>query len=123
MVIRVDFVDFWKGFDKSNNYFINTLYDIYGKENIRICEEPEYLFYSCFGNKNLRYNCIKIFYTGENIVPDFNLCDYAIGLNEIEFGDRYQWFPLYLLNGYDKVYQKAIKRTFGGGANESFAVM
>lgn len=112
-MIIIDFVDFWEGFDKKNNYFVKILYEIYGKENIVIGEKPNYLFYSCFGNKNLKYNCIKIFYSGENIVPDFNLCDYAMGLNELDFGDRYQWFPLYLQNEYINAYQKAINREHG----------
>ncbi len=110
--IRINFVDFWKGFDKNNNYFINMLYGLYGKNNIEICKKPDYLFYSCFGYENLKYDCIKIFYTGENIVPDFNLCDYALGINELYFGDRYEWFPFYIQDGYKKAYELAnrIKR-------------
>ena len=44
-------------------------------------------------------NCegIKLFYTGENIVPDFNLYDYAIGFDYLDFGDRYLRLPLYCL--------------------------
>jgi hypothetical protein len=43
---------------------------------------------------------IKIYFTGENDVPDFNFCDYAIGFHHISFEDRYLRFPLYLL--YDE---------------------
>ena len=44
-------------------------------------------------------NCegIKLFYTGENIVPDFNFYDYAIGFDYLIFGDRYLRLPLYCL--------------------------
>lgn len=44
-------------------------------------------------------NCegVKLFYTGENIVPDFNLYDYAIGFDYLDFGDRYLRLPLYCL--------------------------
>ena len=45
----------------------------------------------------LKYEGIKLFYTGENIVPDFNLYDYAIGFDYIDFGDRYLRLPLYCL--------------------------
>lgn len=45
----------------------------------------------------LRCQGIKLFYTGENIVPDFNLYDYAIGFDYLDFGDRYLRLPLYCL--------------------------
>ena len=35
------FCDFWKGFDKEDNYFINTLRKIYGKENVVISSNPD----------------------------------------------------------------------------------
>jgi hypothetical protein len=40
---------------------------------------------------------VKVFYTGENQSPDFNLCDYAIGFDYAEFGDRYLRFPIFAL--------------------------
>ena len=83
--IRCYFTDFWPGFDyKYNLAFLLTEYDIViDKEN------PDYLFYSCFGSEYLRYDrCIRIFWCGENMIPDLNLCDYAISLSEIQCGDR-----------------------------------
>lgn len=64
--------------------YLRTLY------NVEVSEKPDFLFYSCFGTKFLKYdNCIRIFYTGENVRPDFNHCDYAIGFDRLSFGDRY----------------------------------
>ncbi|AFI06346.1 alpha1,3-fucosyl transferase [Helicobacter cetorum MIT 99-5656] len=40
-------------------------------------------------------NTKRIFYTSENQVPDFNLFDYAIGFDELEFKERYLRMPLY----------------------------
>ena len=83
--IRCFFVDFWPGFDYSYYFaFFLSEYDVViDKEN------PDYLFYSCFGNNHLQYDrCIKIFYSGENAIPDLNLCDYAVSLSEIQCGDR-----------------------------------
>lgn len=79
--IRCYFTDFGPGFDYN---FLLSEYDIIiDKEN------PDYLFYSCFGYEHLRYDrCIKIFYCGENLIPDLNLCDYAVSLSEIQCGDR-----------------------------------
>lgn len=42
-------------------------------------------------------NAVKIFFTGENVVPDFNLFDYAMGFHYLTFGDRYMRYPLWLL--------------------------
>lgn len=57
--------------------------------------EADYVFYSVFGNKVLKHPGIRIFVTGENVIPDFNIADYAIGFNYISFGDRYKRIPLY----------------------------
>ena len=48
------------------------------------------MFYSCFGTEHLKYkNGVKIFFTGENVLPNFNECDYATGFDYIDFGGRY----------------------------------
>lgn len=96
--INIAFTDFWDGFNIYDNFIINVLKKrfevniIEGGENFRLAQ---YLFYSCFGSDHLLYDCIKIFYTGENLTPDFNLCDYAIGFDFLEFGDRYIRLPIY----------------------------
>ncbi|WQS53632.1 fucosyltransferase [Helicobacter pylori] len=63
-----------------------------------------------FGNplgaarKILSYqNAKRVFYTGENESPNFNLFDYAIGFDELDFRDRYLRMPLY----YDRLHHKA----------------
>ena len=43
---------------------------------------------------------MRIFYTAENLVPDFNICDYGIGFHYLDFADRYIRYPLYLVNGF-----------------------
>lgn len=92
-MIKVNFCDFWPGFE-SNNLFLKFLKQYF---QVVVDEKPDYLFYSVYGSKHLEYDdCIKILYTGENLVPDFNLCDYAIGFHYLEFGDRYLRFPLYV---------------------------
>lgn len=92
--IRVNFSGFWPGFNKQNNFFTSILRR---KFDVVISEKPDYLFYSVFSKDYLKYNCVRIFYTGECISPDFNLCDYALGFDEFYFGDRYIRCPLYLL--------------------------
>ena len=39
-------------------------------------------------------NAVKIFYTQENLCPDFNFADYGIGFEELTYGDRYLQFPI-----------------------------
>lgn len=106
--LRIGFCDFSGDFNKYDNYWLRTLQNMYGKSAVEVVEDPDYLFYSCFGFSHLKYDCIKIFYTGENLVPDFNLCDYGIGFHEIDFNDRYLRMPLYHI--YDKAYEKAARR-------------
>lgn len=108
MKIKIGFSDFHKGFNKYDNFWIKTLQKLYGFDAIEVTNNPDYLFYSCFGFEHLKYECIKIFYTGENIVPDFNLCDYAIGFHEINFNDRYMRMPLY--HTYDRAYRSALQK-------------
>lgn len=50
-----------------------------------------------FGFKHLKYDCIKIFYTGENVFPNFNICDYAIGPHNLKLEKRYLQLPIYLI--------------------------
>lgn len=91
--IKIDFVDFEKEFKKEDNFIYNALSKYY---NIEISEKPDYLFFSVFSDKNLEYDCVKIFYTGENLCPDFNLCDYAIGYEYLDYQDRYFRLPYYM---------------------------
>ena len=85
--IKIKFVDFWPVFDYLKSDFYKILCKKY---KIIISDTPDYIFYSVFGHEHLNYECIRIFYTGENIIPDFNICDYGIGFsNELKFNDRY----------------------------------
>jgi alpha(1,3/1,4) fucosyltransferase len=89
--IRINFSDFDPGYDKTNNYFYHLLSNEY---DVVIDEvNPQYHIYSCFGTEYLNYDCVRIFYTGENDMPDFNLCDYALSCHPIEFNDRHKRFP------------------------------
>ncbi len=87
-------MDFWPVFKKEDNYFVNLLKKYY---EVEISNNPDYLFYSVFGCKFLEYDCIKIFFTGENIRPNFRQCDYAFSFDyENHAGKNYR-LPLYAL--------------------------
>jgi hypothetical protein len=94
MKLKVKFVDFWPGYNPENHFILKLLRSRY---EVELCESPDYLFFSTFGDSHYNYNCVKILYIGENLAPDFNVCDYAIGFDHLEFGDRYLRLPLYLV--------------------------
>lgn len=93
--IKINFTDFWGGYDPYDNYFTNILKENY---NVVISDNPDYLFYSVFGNNNLNFKCTKIFFSGENIGPDFNNCDYSMCYDYLD-DDRHYRLPLYILYG------------------------
>lgn len=87
--IRIKYVDVWQGFDPETYYITQIIKKHF---DVVFSEEPDYVLYSCFGHEHLKYtDCIKICFLGENLCPDFNLCDYAIALEDISFSDRYIW--------------------------------
>lgn len=90
--ININFCGFWSSFNKTNNLFYKILSKRY---NVILSDSPDYIIISANGKpfEYMKYNCIRIFYSGEEIVPDFNLFDYAIGFDDFQFGDRYLRFP------------------------------
>lgn len=56
--IKIKFVDYYGGFNPESNYIIDTLRIKY---DVVICDNPDYLFFSCFGVTHLSYKCVKIF--------------------------------------------------------------
>ena len=105
--VKIKFVDFFDGFDKGRNEFLEVLKQRY---EIDISDEPDYVIYSGFGYEHLKYNCIRIFFTGECQTPDFNECDYAIGFDRLKFGDRYVRIPLYNMMQYKLDYKELLNR-------------
>lgn len=92
-IIKIKLVD---GFPINDEYFEYLLEKLKEKYEIIFSEEPDYLFCGCFSNEFLKYDCIKILFLGENISPDFNLYDYAIGFDYLNFADRYLRYPIYV---------------------------
>jgi hypothetical protein len=104
-MVKIDFCDFWGDFNKTDNFFYNLLKEDY---EVEISESPDYIFYSVFGNNHKNYSCTKIFYTGENISPDFNLCDYAFTFKDLDDPRNYR-LPLYVLHpAYYNLTQKQV---------------
>ena len=88
-------------FRPEDNFILNVLKKRY---IVELNENPDVVFISVKTKNPYKYNCVRIFYTAENLVPDFNVCDYGIGFHYMNFGDRYIRFPLYLVDGF-KAYE------------------
>ena len=95
--IRVFFVDFWPGFSLTDNVFVNLLKPIY---DVQISDNPDFLFYSVFGTLHKKYRCLKIFYTGECVPPNFEECDYAFTFEYLDDPRHYR-LPIYAFYDLD----------------------
>lgn len=92
--IKVKFLDFYPGIDSEDSKFfiIKMLRKHY---DVELCDDADYVIFSCYGEEHwyVPLNTIKIFYTGENLVPDFNACDYAVGFEYMDYEDCYFRLP------------------------------
>ncbi|QEF35142.1 fucosyltransferase [Helicobacter pylori] len=101
----------WWGDEEIKEFKKNILYFILSQRyTITLHQNPNKPSDLVFSNplgaarKILSYqNTKRVFYTGENEVPNFNLFDYAIGFDELDFNNRYLRMPLY----YDRLHHKA----------------
>lgn len=75
------------------NYFYELLSQRY---IVEFSDDPDIVFYSCYGKEYLKYKCIRIFYSAENWRPDFTGCDFAITFDYKE-DPRHFRLPLWVL--------------------------
>lgn len=87
-LVKIDFVDFWEGFDKTNNFLWNLLSE---KFCLEISSKPDFVIFSNYGTSFYYYKCIRIFYSRENERPDFTICDYAITSDFINKKNHYRY--------------------------------
>lgn len=94
--IRINFVDFWDNFQKTDNYFyhlLSTKYDVIVDE-----QDPDILFCSLFGNEKQKYRnhrAKKIFYTGENRFDHSYKWDLSFSFEPTNGTNFY--FPLWIM--------------------------
>jgi hypothetical protein len=84
-------------FDTAKRFFTETLSQYYNV--IRDDDAPDYLIFGDrnFGETHYRYTeCKKIFYTGENIWPNYFTYDHAISFDH-ENSPKHYRLPLYVL--------------------------
>lgn len=97
--IRICFSDFWGLFDYRDNYFFRILKKRF---NVIIDEEnPEYVIYSTYGTKFLKYkHAVRILYIAENVRPNFMECDFSIGFDYESYKGKNLRYPLYVMYGF-----------------------
>lgn len=97
------FTDFWRPtkieYIRRNSLykFLSNFYDLI------LSDKPDFLIYSSFGYEYLKYDCIRIFFAGENVRPNFNECDFAFSF-DYPITERNYRLPLYrLYPAYEKM--------------------
>ena len=89
--IKVRFAGFWGGFEPEKLGFFQILQKQY---HVVITDDADYLLCSIFDqHPYVMYPQIRIMFSGENYIPDFNLVDYAVSVYPVEFMDRHFSFP------------------------------
>ena len=76
-VVRLKFVGFWDDFDPRDNYLSRLLARRF---RVELCDDPDYVIFAYVGRHRRdyrKYDCVRIFYTGECIPPDWSACDWA----------------------------------------------
>lgn len=92
--VKIKFVGKWKDITPDDNIVCYWL-----KKNgyeIQVTEDADYVICDVFGKtpyEYCQYPQIRIFESGENVTPDFNLVDYAVCRYPIQFGDRNFYVP------------------------------
>lgn len=114
MKINVRFLDFWTHFDAEVFLPMIALREVCKLKGVQLQivesgasystsdTEVDIVIFSVFGQSHwdVPYDTVKIFYTGENICPDFNACDYALGFEHLDFADRYMRMPNYIATSH-----------------------
>lgn len=109
--IKIKFLDLSSGLDKRRNMIYESLARHY---DIEESDDPDYVIYGVVGCRHLNYqDSVRIMWTIEALVPDFNLCDYAIGFDHISFGDRYFRSLTWRMDIMEELCQHDRKRTHG----------
>ena len=87
------------------------LFEAIGKHfDVELTDNPDFIIYSNFGYVHLDYDLPRLFYTGENLRPDFNICDYALGSDRMTFGDRYFRFTNYMFTCQKELHEIDVRR-------------
>lgn len=81
-ILKMLITDWWEENNEKNFYNNFIIKRLQRRYNIIYSNKPDYLLYGPFGDKHKKFNnCVKIFFTLENKISNFNECDYGIDFN------------------------------------------
>jgi alpha(1,3/1,4) fucosyltransferase len=94
--LRLAFSDFKANMDPTNHYFTKLLQQRY---EVELSDKPDILIYCCYGSKEMfrRHSCRRVFYTSENLRPNFADCDYAFTFDYHDHPNHYR-LPQYAIH-------------------------
>jgi hypothetical protein len=98
--MKISFADFWDGFDYNNNFFRDLILSIDNSYSfIPFSNDTDILIYSCFGKSHNKVSSKvkKIFYTGENLRPNYNDCQYSLTFDFDSYNGKNIRLPLWVL--------------------------
>jgi alpha(1,3/1,4) fucosyltransferase len=106
-ILKINFSDFWPGFDYKRNYFFELLSLNY---TVQLTDKPDILFYSVYGKDYLNYSCYRICFTPENERLDFTGFDYGLGFDYMEHPDymRLPLYSVYLDGDFSRISKKGL---------------
>lgn len=96
--MKLSFLNFWGDFEQENNFFVHFFRKY--REGVEVVEpnKADTIIFTCFGNEHHYYNnCKKIFYTGENLRPNYNECDVSLTFDFDNYGEKNVRLPLWML--------------------------
>ena len=95
--LKIKFSDFWGAdFNPKKNYFTDVLAKRF---DIIISDDPDFLVYSVYSYNFRKYKCIRILFTGENLRPNFNECDWSFSFDYDDYNGKNYRYPLYAVYG------------------------
>ena len=98
--VKIKFAGKWEGITPEQNTVCYWL-----KKNgydVQVTDDADYIICDVLGEYHYeycKYSQVRIFESGENVTPDFNLVDYAISRYPIQFGDRNFYYPGCTMSG------------------------
>lgn len=114
--IKIKFVGFSDVANMDGEFFNpkdNFIIDILSRHfDVELSENPDYVFYSLYGyaKEHFKYDGIRIYFMMEYVEPDYNVCDYALGLSHQVFGDRHFRYRYYIHFKDKRIIEEAEKK-------------
>jgi hypothetical protein len=99
--MKVAFADFWWKFDEERNFFLDSLKRM--SDNVVLTkniDEADLLIFSCFGNEHKKVNrnaTKKVYFTGENLRPPLEDCDFSLTFDYESYEGKNFRLPLWML--------------------------